>query len=69
MAKSEAVGERAVEKQAPRSRRGRPKGRTNGNGRDLSSKQVRRFFSKRRRELLKQVRLCDRAIAATSVLN
>lgn len=68
MAKSEAVGERAVVKQAPRSRRGRRKARVHGNH-DLSPNQVRRFFSKRKRELLKQVRLCDRAMAATAVLN
>ena len=69
MAKPEAVGERAVAKQTPRSRRGRRRAKTNGNGHDLSPKQVRRFFSKRRRELLKQVRLCDRAMAAASILN
>lgn len=66
MAKSEAVGERA-EKQTPRSRRSRRKARKNGH--DLSPKQIRRFFFKRKRELLKQVRLCDRAMAATAVLN
>lgn len=69
MAKHAGVIEREGSKQISRIRRSRTKHRRKGNGHGLSSKEVRRVFAKRKRELLRQVRLCDRAMAATEVLN